>query len=60
MERLIPERGRVVLSMLYIFDVLHFNNYLNNLLKLASHFILGSLEAFCLLNTLKVFTAFSE
>lgn len=46
--------------MLYIFDVLHFNNYLKKLLKLTSHFILGSLEAFCLLNTLKAFTAFSE
>lgn len=39
---------------------MHFNNYLNKLLKLASHFILESLEAFCLLNTLKVFTAFSK
>jgi len=39
---------------------MRFNDYLNKLLKPSSHFILGSLEAFCLLNTPEVFMAFSR
>lgn len=52
--------GFVYAIHIWCFAIMHFNNYLNKLLKLAFHFILGSLEAFCLLNTLEVFTALGK